>query len=269
MLGRTFRATIFLRFPGKRSDRVGQTHIAKSGPGQVLSAGPSRRIAKMAMFDDASSDANDMGAAYLASLKRSIAPQAAGEAAARAGAAPPASENLAGEIPGGRPVPGTLERRRGPRYRCQGSAHLRELGNGTATWATITDISLHGCYVEATASYRVGEALALTIEANGFKVEMTAEVRIVYPRLGMGISFTEISEENRERLGELLRSLSRPSVILGSRVPPTAPARPAFGALPPVANPGAALQAINAFFEDRHILGREEFLRILRKSQGK
>lgn len=223
------------------------------------------------MFDDAGFDAKDidMGAAYLASLKRSITPLNTGAAAVRAVGAPPASENLAGEIPGGRPVPGSLEKRRGPRYRCQGSAHLRELANGTATWATITDISLHGCYVEATASYRVGNALALTIEANGFKVEMTAEVRVVYPSLGMGISFTQISDENRERLRELLRSLSRPSVIMGSRVSAPAPTRPAFASLPPVANPGAALQAINTFFEDRHILGREEFLRILRKSQGK
>ena len=222
------------------------------------------------MFDDAGSDAKkkDMGAAYLTSLRRSIAPQATGAAAAPAVEAPPTSENF-GEIPGGRPVPGTLEKRRSPRYRCQGSAHLRELASGTATWATITDISLHGSYVEATASYRVGNSLALIIEANGFRVETTAEVRVVYPNLGMGISFTQISGENRERLRELLRSLSRPSVIMGPRVSPPAPAALAPAALPPLPNPVAALQAINAFFGDRHILGRDEFLRILRKSQGK
>jgi hypothetical protein len=223
------------------------------------------------MFDDAGSDAKekDAGAAYLTSLKRSIAPQATGAAAASAVEAPPTSENCAGEIPGGRPVPDTLEKRRSPRYRCQGSAHLRKLVSGTATWATITDISMQGCYVEASASYRVGDALALTIEANGFKVVTTAEVRVVYPNLGMGISFTQISDENRERLRELLRSLSRPSVIMGHRVFPPAPAALAPAALPPLPNPAAALQAINAFFENRHILGREEFLRILRKSQGK
>jgi len=223
------------------------------------------------MFDDAGSDAKekDGGAAYLTSLKRSTAPQATGAAAAPAVEAPPTSENVAGEIPGGRPVPGTQEKRRSPRYRCQGSAHLRKLASGTATWATITDISMHGCYVEATASYRVGDALALTIEANGFKVATTAEVRVVYPNLGMGISFTQIADENRDRLRELLRSLSRPSVIMGHRVSPPAPAVLASAALPPLSNPAAALQAINAFFEDRHILGREEFLRILRKSQGK
>jgi hypothetical protein len=37
--------------------------------------------------------------------------------------------------------------------------------------------------------------------------------------------------------------------------------------LPGIANPGAALQAILSFFEDGHIMGREEFLKILRKNK--
>ncbi len=35
-----------------------------------------------------------------------------------------------------------------------------------------------------------------------------------------------------------------------------------------VTNPGAALQAVKNFFDERHILSREEFFRILRKSQS-
>jgi hypothetical protein len=136
-----------------------------------------------------------------------------------------------------------------------------------ATWATFTDISLHGCYVEASATYRVGATLALTIEVNGFRVETRGEVRVAYPNLGMGISFTKVSDQDRERLRTLVRSISPPSVILGSRLAPRSPSIPQPDALPTVANPGAALQAMLNFFEDRHIMGREEFLRILRKSQ--
>jgi hypothetical protein len=32
-----------------------------------------------------------------------------------------------------------------------------------------------------------------------------------------------------------------------------------------VANPGAVVQAIQNFFKDRHVMGREEFLKILRQ----
>jgi hypothetical protein len=136
-----------------------------------------------------------------------------------------------------------------------------------AMWTTFTDISLHGCYVEATTAYRVGVKLGLKLEANGFRVEAIGEVRVSYPHLGMGISFSQMSDEDRERLRELVRSISRPSVILGARVAVPAPSTLQPAGSPPVANPGAALQAMVNFFEDRHMMGREEFLRILRKGQ--
>ncbi|MGA9303769.1 MAG: hypothetical protein WBW31_00055 [Candidatus Sulfotelmatobacter sp.] len=76
-----------------------------------------------------------------------------------------------------------------------------------------------------------------------------------------------MSEEDRERLRELVRSISRLSVILGARVAVPAPSTLQPLGSPPVANPGATLEAMVNFFEDRHMMGREEFLRILRKRQ--
>jgi hypothetical protein len=153
---------------------------------------------------------------------------------------------------------------------------MQEIGSTVAAWATFADISMHGCYVETAAPFRMGAVLGLKLEANGFRVEAAGEVRVVYPGLGMGISFSNIADKDRERLRELVRSISPPSVILpaltqGSRVAPrspsSAPAPPRSDVLPAVANPGATLQAILKFFEDRHVMGREEFLRILRMSQ--
>jgi len=208
-------------------------------------------------------DENDAGAAYLAALKQSTVPQVGGAAAARAPEVPPSS----GTRTGGANPRGSVDKRRSPRYRCQGSAHIREIDSGVSIWTTFTDISLHGCYVEATTTCRVGVVLALKLEANGFRVEAAGEVRVAYPNLGMGISFTKVSEEDRERLRELVRSISRPSVILGARSAGRAQAAPPTEALPRVANPGAALQAMLDFFEDRQMMGREDFLRILRKNQ--
>ncbi|MGA8235223.1 MAG: PilZ domain-containing protein [Candidatus Sulfotelmatobacter sp.] len=207
-------------------------------------------------------DEEDAGAAYLAALKQSSVPRAAGAAPARATVVPRAPDSrTGGTIPAG-----SVDKRRSPRYRCQGSAHIREIASGVAIWTTFTDISLHGCYVEATATYPVGVLLGLKLEANGFRVEATGEVRVTYPSLGMGISFTTMPEEDRERLRELVRSISRPSVIVGSRVATRAASPVPTEPLPTVANPSAALQAMRDFFEDRHMMGREEFLRILRRS---
>jgi hypothetical protein len=110
---------------------------------------------------------------------------------------------------GGMISPGSADKRKSPRYRCQGSAHIREIDTGVAIWTTFTDISLHGCYVEATTTYPLGVMLGLKLEANGYRIEATGEVRVAYPSLGMGISFTNISEEDRERLRSLVRSISQ------------------------------------------------------------
>jgi hypothetical protein len=217
----------------------------------------------------AMTDEPDAGAAYLAALKQSSAPQARGAATASAPAPTSADKvprtartRLAGAI-----APGSADKRRSPRYRFQGSAQLRESATGVTTWTNFTDIGLYGCYVEAAATHRVGVVLGLKLEANGFRVEATGEVSAAYPNLGMGISFTKMTEENREHLRELVRSISRPSVILGAGDAMPAPSTLRPEGSPQVANPGAALQAMVNFFEDRHMMGREEFLRILRKSE--
>ena len=101
----------------------------------------------------------------------------------------------------------TLSRRgkaASPRYKCEGSAEIQEDGREVRTWATFSDVSLHGCYVEAQATYPVGTTLHLKLEANGIRVECQASVRVTYPYLAMGISFGEMSDENRRALKELI-----------------------------------------------------------------
>jgi hypothetical protein len=135
-----------------------------------------------------------------------------------------------------------------------------------STWATFTDISLHGCYVETPSAYRIGAAIALQIDINGFRVETRGEVRVAYPNLGMGIFFTTMSDKDRERLRALLRSLSQPSVILGGGAPPRDSASRAES-LATINHPLAVVKAIMAFFEGRQMLSQQEFFRILRKNQ--
>jgi PilZ domain-containing protein len=74
-----------------------------------------------------------------------------------------------------------------------------EDGRDVQTWARFTDISIHGCYVEAQATYPVGTVLHMKLEANGAPVDNKGTVRVSYPYLGMGIAFTDVSEETRER----------------------------------------------------------------------
>lgn len=162
------------------------------------------------------------------------------------------------------------EKRRSPRYKCQGSADMREQDFDVRTWATFTDISLHGCYVEAQATYPVGTVLHLKLEANGVKVEVQGTVRVSYPYLGMGIGFTDVMEETHARLKEMLSSISGPTTTADAD-PEIVSSNPTPGphdAVLMIANPMPALHELIEFFEDHQMMTREDFLRILRMSQG-
>jgi hypothetical protein len=139
-------------------------------------------------------DETNEGAAYLSALKKSGSPQAAGTAATRAPEAVHSPETRSEQVaPSSRASASSVDKRKSPRYRCKGSARLQESGSAVATWATFTDISMHGCYVEAANPLRVGTMLGLRLEVNGFRVEAAGEVRVAYPNLGMGIRFIKIS----------------------------------------------------------------------------
>jgi hypothetical protein len=126
-------------------------------------------------------ETND-GVAYLKALKKAVTPM--GPAAAAPARAPSPEEHAEGR-PAEHPhsiAPAADsaeqfqgdEKQRSPRYKCEGGAGLRAENSDVRTWATFRDVSLHGCYVEAQATYPVGTPLRMKLEANGFRVETGA-----------------------------------------------------------------------------------------------
>jgi hypothetical protein len=208
----------------------------------------------------------DEGVAYLRALKQTSGPPSASAAApARTGVGTPASS--AASAGSGSQIK-DAEKRRSPRYKCEGSVQIREQGCDVHTWATFTDVSLHGCYVEAQATYPVGTILHMKLDANGERVETKGSVRVSYPYLGMGIAFTEMSDENRLRLRALLSTVSKPFLTMGPGIASSMASVTPLEALPPISDPVAALKALQEFFESRQMLMREDFVRVVRKSQN-
>jgi hypothetical protein len=204
---------------------------------------------------------SDQGVAYLLALKQSSqAAQADPE-----GVAPGSEQQSAAGIEQYE----SANKRRTPRYKCEGSVEIREEGCDVRTWATFTDISLYGCYVEAQATYPVGTILNMKLDANGMRVETRGNVRVNYPYLGMGIAFVAITDDNETRLREMLASISRGSAVTAPGMPSTLPAQTPLISVPTNTDPGAAIQQLVEFFDHRQMLMREDFLRILRKSQAK
>ena len=204
------------------------------------------------------------GSAYLRALKQATGSHP-GAAAAPAREPDLLIDNLS-TVQGSESFQGA-EKRRSPRYKCEGSVQLREEGCDVRTWSTFTDISLNGCYVEAQATYPAGTSLHMKLEASGIRVETKGKVRISYPYLGMGIAFEEMSEENVTHLKQLLASLSRPALIMGPGATSPHPTTGPMEALPAITHPEAAVRAVVEFFEIHQLLMRDDFVKLLRKSQ--
>lgn len=151
------------------------------------------------------------------------------------------------------------ERRRQPRYKCEGSAEFSVEGSDIRTWGTLTDISMCGCYVELQATFPVDTQLNLLLEVNQVRVQLTGVVRVSYPFLGMGISFSEISDEAKANLSAIVRTLNGTVSGPGAGVVKIV--------LPQVEDCAKAYNAIAAAFVRKTLVTRDEFVEVVRKSQ--
>jgi hypothetical protein len=200
--------------------------------------------------------------AYIKALKMAAASESSSVNQARDSADASAVGRTTGEAGA---AYGGPEKRRSRRLKCEGSVRMREAGCDVDTWASFTDVSMHGCYVEAQATYPVGTNLQLKLEVNEFKIETKGNVRVCYPYLGMGIAFVDTSAENQARLKELLASIMRSRVLAGPGLP-AVPLLP-MDSMPKITNPTAALRSLMEFFETHPALLRDDFLRLLHTSQ--
>jgi hypothetical protein len=174
--------------------------------------------------------------------------------------------NTASDEPDQKPYQG-VEKRRSARFKCIGKVEMYEDGCDAPTFATFSDISLHGCYVETQATYPVGTAFRIKLEANGHKIEATGRVRVNYPYAGMGIAL-EMTDENRAHMKALLASIMRPVMVMSPSMASSLSAHGSKESVPLISDPGTALQALIDFFESKQTLTRDDFVRVLRQSQS-
>jgi hypothetical protein len=133
------------------------------------------------------------------------------------------------------------------------------------SWGTFTDLSVSGCYVELKATFPVGEKLELELELNGVRAHLRGEVRVSYPFLGMGVAFREMTMEQHTLVEAMIDSV-RPAPLRAPQSLPDNPVHPV--SMPIILNPAAALQALADFFDGHALLSKDEFIHLLRKSQG-
>ena len=157
--------------------------------------------------------------------------------------------------------PAFKERRRSVRFECSGRVEFQADGSEVRLPGMLTDISLHGCYVEMPTTFPVETAVTLDIEARGIRFHTRAKVRATYPFVGMGMCFVETELGQRGQLGQLLRAIAAERAVLSTQ--PTDHGKPPD--IVASADAWACLEAISSFFQKNAVLSREEFLAIAKR----
>ena len=205
------------------------------------------------LASDSSNGNGEEGVDYLRRLKGSAPEGAPADAVARSGGeAPAAADSVA-----------WIDRRKSPRLRCSGSAEVRTDGSDVCRWGTVTDISLHGCYVEMNTTFPVGTKVDLVLKSFGIRIETPGEVRASYPSLGMGICFAEIEPVQQMQLKQLLAALSGRSAVSTGISDQENSVKDALAA----ADPKAFLDEITEFFQKNQLLSRTEFQQIAKRAR--
>jgi hypothetical protein len=189
---------------------------------------------------------------YLRRLKGAVAQAAPADAVARGGGAPATANSVAWK-----------ERRQSPRLRCSGSAEFRTEGSDVPMWGTVTDVSLHGCYVEMNTTFPVGTKVDLILKSFGIRIETGGTVRASYPFLGMGICFEEIEPAQRLQLKQLLAVLSGRTAVSNGISAEENSVKDTLAS----ADPRAFINGIAEFFQKKQMLSRDEFHEIAKRAR--
>ena len=187
---------------------------------------------------------------YLRRLKGAMLEGAPVDAVARGGGAPAAADSNAWK-----------ERRQSPRLRCSGSAEIRTEGNDVRMWGTVTDVSLHGCYVEMNTTFPVDTNVDLVLKSFGIKIEATGTVRASYPFLGMGICFAALEPVQQMQLKQLLAALAGRSAVPNAMPAAEKTVKDTLAS----ADPKSFVEGIAEFFQKNETLSRDEFHQIAKR----
>ena len=148
------------------------------------------------------------------------------------------------------------ERRRSPRFQCSGSVALQAQDSGAHMLGALTDISLHGCYVEMPTTFPADTLVSLTVEVLGIRFSTGAKVRATYPSLGMGMCFTETRPEQQTQLKQLLMAVAGERASLS--------ASPGVGTVA-TADPKFVVENLTDYFKKNNFLSRDEFYVIAKR----
>ncbi len=85
-----------------------------------------------------------------------------------------------------------------PRYSLAADAEIVDLKSGTRFSGVTSDVSLDGCFVCTRGSVEIGARVRLTLKHKNQTVMMLAIVRVLKPKIGMGLQALEVASTSNE-----------------------------------------------------------------------
>jgi hypothetical protein len=104
---------------------------------------------------------------------------------------------------------GAPDRRYTIRYPFAADAELVDLESGKQVEGVTSDISLGGCFICTSKSMPVNSRSRLRLTRKKQVFEALVVVRIVKPRVGLGIEFRHVEPPDNAILGDWINSLRR------------------------------------------------------------
>jgi hypothetical protein len=101
------------------------------------------------------------------------------------------------------------DRRYAIRFPFAADAELIDLESGKRADGVTSDLSLGGCFVCTSKPLPLNARARMKLTRKGQVLEALVVVRIVKPRIGMGIEFFDVEPPNNEILAEWIDSLRR------------------------------------------------------------
>jgi PilZ domain-containing protein len=99
-------------------------------------------------------------------------------------------------------------RRAVPRFPLIADAYLSDLGSGSEFRARVSEISLHGAYVDFLNPFPDGTNIRLRVSRDNGTFETDARIVYNHPGLGLGIFFLNVPPEQRKILETWLEELA-------------------------------------------------------------
>jgi hypothetical protein len=73
----------------------------------------------------------------------------------------------------------------------------------------LTDLSLGGCYLEMASPFPVRTLVVLSMRVGDLQVKAEGVVRVMHPEIGMGVEFTQRTEQQREHVAKFIQALMK------------------------------------------------------------